>query len=148
MKDYKVIQKMNNLLKKERIHGEKIHLNFNEGSIFNYAVKYFSEECPELIYPAKSYCVAIIYSHLLSFYFNEDFYYLLNDEDLLCGNDPYFAPYKNEQVLYDKIISKLKISEKGFYLNLNLSQVKATFDYFVEEFDVNPKTYLQSLLYR
>src|SRR5210317_1790723 len=40
-------------------------------------------------------------------YFEEDFYDLLNDKDLLYGNDPYFRPYSASKDEYNKILDKV-----------------------------------------
>lgn len=144
MKDYKVIQKMNNLLKKESKVMHTTIVQHDEAAIIEYAVSYFSEECKELSYPAKSYCVAIIYSHLLNFYFGEDFYEVLNDPDLLNSNDDFFRPYGDVKSLYDHILKHIQFSE-SFTLNLNLTQVRSTYEYFLEEFSVEGDKYMRQI---
>jgi len=61
------------------------------------------------VYPAKSYVVAVCYAYWLSKDFNEDFYDLLNDEDLLYKNDPHFVPYHKHKEIYDKLISTFEL---------------------------------------
>ncbi len=144
MKEFKVIQKMNNLLFKEDVtHFVKIYEK-DPDSILRNACAYFTEEVRSLYYPSKSYCVAIIYAHLISFYFKESFWELLADKNLLNGNDDCFVPYYENPVLYDKILKSIGFDEK-YRLNLSLPQVLATFTYFTDEFNVRPDDYLTSL---
>lgn len=144
MKEYKVIQRMNNLMKSEPVHFNKIVVE-DQASILPRAQEYFETGVDHLFYPSKSYCVAIIYSHLINFYFHESFLECLGDKDLLCGNDDYFVPYAEDKILYDLILKKINYSDQNFRLNLEISQVRATFNYFVEEFDVAPEKYLTYL---
>jgi hypothetical protein len=51
--------------------------------------------------------VAICYAWWLSHDFQEDFADLLNDKDLLYGNDPYFKPYSEDTDTYNAIIDKV-----------------------------------------
>jgi hypothetical protein len=59
------------------------------------------------LYPAKSYLVAICYATWLEEDFGDDFYSLLDDKDLLYGNDPCFVRYNQAQSTYDKILNEL-----------------------------------------
>lgn len=73
------------------------------------ALRHFFEYVNEWIYPAKSYAVAFCYAYWISQdYPNEDFYLLLNDPDLLHGNDPYFKTYKEDPDTYNYIMDKVK----------------------------------------
>ena len=71
------------------------------------AIRYFNERDIGWIYPSKSYVVAICYAWWLSHDFQEDFADLLNDKDLLYGNDPYFKPYSEDTDTYNAIIDKV-----------------------------------------
>lgn len=75
--------------------------------IVNDAVRHFYEHVDEWIYPAKSYFVAICYAQWISEDYDEDFYSLLNDPDLLHGNDPHFVIYGNDSETYDAIIERV-----------------------------------------
>jgi len=72
------------------------------------AVMHFNERVDEWIYPAKSYFVGICYAYWLAEDYKEDFYKLLNDPDLLYGNDPYFVTYKEDPETYDAILSRVE----------------------------------------
>jgi len=73
------------------------------------ALRHFVEYVDEWIYPAKSYAVAFCYAYWISQdYLNEEFYMLLNDPDLLHGNDPYFRTYKEDPDTYNYIMDKVK----------------------------------------
>lgn len=66
------------------------------------ALRHFDEKVDQWIYPAKSYFVAFCYAYWISVDYNEDFWELLKDPDLLYGNDPYFKPYSEETAeIYD-----------------------------------------------
>lgn len=94
-------------------------------------VLHFLNDPDVLMYPAKSYFVAIIYSKLLCDHFGEEFYEVLNDKDLLYGNDPHFVPYKQAEHIYDSVLSMLK--EYGG-IDLNRGQCPDVRQYFIEEF--------------
>ena len=136
---------MNNLLFKEERKSEEKLIETDTASTITNAEAYFTRELKTLNYPSKSYCVAIIYAHLIAFYFHESFWELLADEDLLNGNDDYFVPYNQNKEIYDEILVAIKFNELDFRLNLRLSQVEATFRYFTEEFSVDPGKYITSL---
>jgi hypothetical protein len=75
--------------------------------IINYAVDYFTNDKAGWIYPSKSYVVAICYAKWLSKEFGEQFYSVLDDPDLLYGNDPYFLPYSESKEIYNEIIKQV-----------------------------------------
>lgn len=79
----------------------------------------------ELIYPAKSYFVAIIYAKALEKYFHEDFYKMLDYENLL-PDDEYFIPYRKNPYVYDGVL--IKIRDPLYY-----PSTKKTMKYFKEE---------------
>jgi hypothetical protein len=84
----------------------KIKIQFSKDIIEN-AIQYFFNKDMGFIYPSKSYVVAICYAHWLSKDFGEDFIELLNDKDLLYGNDPYFKIYNEDTYTYDEILKKI-----------------------------------------
>ena len=94
------------------------------------ALKYLLTDDDLLEYPGKSYAVAIIYARLLKDHFEEDFYEVLNDPELLYGNDPYFTPYSEDSETYDTILDTL-----GGYANIPLEGkwIDHTVKYFREE---------------
>jgi hypothetical protein len=108
MEDWKIKQKIYHKLNKNFDDDIKnFNVEINE-EIVKYALQYFQTKQIGWIYPSKSYVVAICYAKWLSRDFGEDFYSLLNDEELLAGNDPYFVTYKNSKEIYDEIINNIK----------------------------------------
>lgn len=91
-------------------------------------VKFF-ENGSELIYPAKSYFVAIVYAKCLERYFGEDFYQSLNDNDLL-PDDKYFQPYTADIDTYNTILAS--IGDIWQY-----KSIEKTVGYFKKEFLVD-----------
>lgn len=75
--------------------------------IIKYALEYFKSDQIGWIYPAKSYVVAICYAKWISQDFNENFYEILDDKDLLANNDPYFVTYNTSKIIYDEIINTI-----------------------------------------
>jgi hypothetical protein len=107
------------------INLEHEYLNLSDEEIINITVNFFKSES-KLIYPPKSYFVAIIYAHYISKYFNENFYELLDDEELLF-DDKYFVIYSKKKYVYDEIISKIDNIE-------DYSSILPTLKYFNQEF--------------
>ncbi len=135
MKDYKVIQKIYNSQTRfdDLLEEHQIVIQDDIEKIVGWGANYFQQDMKELIYPAKSYSVAIIYSYLISQNFGEDFFTSLNDPDLFCGNDKYFTPYQNNKLVYDRILSKIAF-RKDFRLNTELLQINTTVNCFKKEF--------------
>lgn len=71
------------------------------------ALSYFDSATFPLIYPAKSYAVAIIYATKLNELYGIDVIETLSDPDLFLGQDPYFVPYGQDPVTYDAIMARL-----------------------------------------
>ena len=80
----------------------------------------------KLIYPAKSYFVAIVYAKLLECYFNENFYDCLDDEGLL-PDDSFFVPYNRNRNVYNAVLSKIGDP-------LEYKAAEKTKEYFYQEF--------------
>ena len=87
----------------------------------------FFEEGSELLYPAKSYFVAIVYAKLLEKHFGVPFMDALNMDDLL-PDDKWFLPYKKAKVIYDGVLAGIP---EDF---LKLPSTKKTTAYFMQEF--------------
>lgn len=83
----------------------------------------------ELIYPAKSYFVALVYAKMLEKYFGVDFYKALEDKELL-PDDIFFVTYNNSREIYDSV---LKIIGNP----LNYESSEKTKQYFYQEFMIN-----------
>lgn len=107
MKDWKIKQELYHRL--NVVHEDdlsKVQIEKSD-DIVNNAIRYFEERDVGWIYPSKSYVVAICYAWWLAHDFKEDFYDLLNDKDLLYGNDPYFRHYGADKDTYNKILDKV-----------------------------------------
>lgn len=108
MKEWKLYQEMYRRL--ITTHGDD-RSNFVEqesDEIVEPALQFFRERGQVAVYPAKSYAVAIIYATMLEKVYNEDFYEVLDDPELLGGQDPTFVPYSEDPENYDAIIEGLK----------------------------------------
>lgn len=80
----------------------------------------------QLIYPAKSYFVAIVYAACLEKYFGIPYIYALNLPDLL-PDDKYFVPYRKDEYVYNTVVDN--IDNLWYY-----DSIKKTVQYFKEEF--------------
>lgn len=78
---------------------------FNNDNVEDQVVDFFLTES-ELIYPAKSYFVAIVYAKCLEKYFGGSFFEYLNDPELL-PDDTYFKIYSQNKSTYDNIINRI-----------------------------------------
>jgi len=108
----------------------KLPVEFSNDVVEN-AVKYFYNKDMPFIYPSKSYVVAICYAYWLSKDFNENFYELLNDCDLLYGNDPHFKIYNEDMNTYDRILKEIMPLDetKGIVPDIK--------EYYKKEFFIN-----------
>lgn len=86
----------------------------------------FFKNGSELIQPAKSYFVAIVYAKCLEKYFGEEFYTALNYKDLL-PDDKWFKPYSESKEIYDSILNE--IGDVFSYISID-----KTLSYFKKEF--------------
>ena len=107
MKDWKIKQELYHRL--NVVHEDDLSkVNIQKtNNVVDDAIRYFNERDIGWIYPSKSYVVAICYAWWLSHDFKEDFADLLNDKDLLYGNDPYFKTYSEDTDTYNAIIDKV-----------------------------------------
>ena len=83
----------------------------------------------QLVFPAKSYFVAIIYAKALEKYFQVPFYEALSDNELL-PDDKWFKPYNESKEIYDNILER--IGDIWQYDSIN-----KTLNYFKKEFLCN-----------
>jgi hypothetical protein len=104
----------------------RLPYEYNEEGIIDTVISFFRTES-QLIYPAKSYFVAIVYARMLELYFNIPFYTALNTSDLLI-EDNYFKPYTEDKMTYDSIIN-----EVGTHIE-KYEASRKTIAYFKEEF--------------
>lgn len=130
MKDWKVKQEIFHRLNnkyEDDLNDKDIELN---ADIVENAVKYFTTTELDWVYPAKSYVVGICYAKWISELYSENFYDLLNDGDLLYGNDPYFTPYNQNKKDYDAIIKIV-----GLNFDENIGIIPDIKEYFIKEFN-------------
>lgn len=105
--------------------------------IIQCSIDYFmiSMDKNNIIYPSKSYSVAIIYGILIEKYFNVPFFDSIDDDFLFVGTDMFFKPYSKSKYIYDEIIKNVfdtKLEIKS--LNVKLPQINTTINYFKQEF--------------
>jgi hypothetical protein len=101
-------------------------------------IKFF-DTSSELIYPAKSYFVSIVYASALHKHFGGQFIEYLSCFDLL-PYDIFFKPYTESSKIYDEILKHIDIKNI-----LTLPSTQKTYNYFLQEFgvdrhDINDKT--------
>lgn len=96
-------------------------------NLIQQVVNFFKTES-KLVYPAKSYFVAIVYAKCLEKYFNIPFYEALDYKDLLV-DDKFFVPYSKDKDTYDIILGK--IGDIFQYIS-----IEKTVNYFKQEFIV------------
>lgn len=139
MKEHKVRQNLYHKLAdiEDYVAEEEYEVHeFTDEQLVESVVRHFAEKVDTLIYPSKSYFVAIMYAALLQYHFGVDFYEALNDPSLLYDNDKFFVPYNKNGHVYDAILDRIPLTELK-QLN-HLPQVEATIDYFNKEFMLNP----------
>lgn len=107
-RSYKVYQKLYNQLVINHTDDFSLMEFIEDSEIVNNALKYFKEATFPLIYPAKSYSVAIIYATLIEMEYGIPLRETLNDDDLFLGQDDFFVPYHADSITYEKIIDKLR----------------------------------------
>lgn len=101
------------------------HQSFSKTKLIEQIIEFFKTES-KLIYPAKSYFVAIIYAKCMEKYFKQDFYSCLNDVELL-PDDESFIPYQYSSYIYDKVLRD--VGDIWQY-----SSIYKTVEYFKQEF--------------
>jgi hypothetical protein len=128
--DWKIKQEIYHRLNNQHDDDLSLHTIEITEDIVDSAVRYFLENTQGWVYPAKSYVVAICYARWLSKDYNEDLYELLNDPDLLYGNDPYFVTYSSDPGTYDSIIKEIG----GWSFDETKGIIPDVRKYFEEEF--------------
>lgn len=107
----------------------------SDKSIIRYVAEYFDGGCEKLMFPAKSYAVAIIYSRLIEHYYKVSFLASLSDPELFLGTDRFFSPYSSTPQIYDQIFKNVDTSYEAIRKSQS-PDVKKTVAYFLEEFGV------------
>lgn len=113
------------------------HKNFNitvdQETIVQNAVNYLVHGTDYLLFPGAARAVAIAAADFISREFNEDFFDVLNDPNLMHGNDPYFVPYEKDKETYDEIIKAVngKINWDSHRMGITLSLLQQ--EYMLDE---------------
>jgi hypothetical protein len=107
MKEWKIKQEIYHRLYKTYDDDLKLFIIEFTDNVVEKAIEYFKNDKLGWVYPSKSYVVAICYAKWISYDFDENFYEILNDENLLAGNDPYFLPYGKSKKIYDDILKRI-----------------------------------------
>lgn len=104
--DYKERRKLSYLINAfDDIDLDYIYIKQSKEDLIKLIIKFFNTESL-LIYPAKSYFVAIVYAKCIEKYFHINFYDALNDEELL-PDDKYFKTYDESKDIYDKVLESI-----------------------------------------
>ena len=104
--DYKERRKLSYLINAfDDIGLDYIYIKQSKEDLVKLIIKFFNTESL-LIYPAKSYFVAIVYAKCIEKYFHINFYDALNDEELL-PDDKYFKTYTESKDIYDKVLESI-----------------------------------------
>lgn len=106
-----------------------LKISIDNSNIAQQTIQFFNTQS-ELIYPAKSYFVAIVYAKCVEKFFAQDFYKTLDDTQLL-PDDPYFVPYSDDIQTYNIILENIDSDI------LKYESTKKTVDYFKKEFLVD-----------
>ena len=101
------------------------YIKMNDEELISLIIHFFETES-DLIYPAKSFFVAIIYAKNIEKIFGQNFYDVLNDKDLL-PDDLYFKTYSEAQYIYDSVLNKIEDI-------WNYKSINTTLKYFYQEF--------------
>ena len=117
-----------------------IFLELPGQALVDHIVDYFTIPLTQVIYPAKSYAVAIIYAQLLKEYFGVPFFKSLDDPDLFMGTDKYYIPYSRAKHVYDQVLERINYEK----FNRRFPQTRATISYFRKEFYINKNQYFSN----
>ena len=105
----------------------RLPININNDNIAEQVIDFFYTTS-KFIYPAKSYFVALVYAACFVEFFDEKFYQMLDDPELLT-QDMYFIPYHRKKDIYDKILNIIQPSSI-----LSYQSTQKTVIYFKQEF--------------
>ena len=127
--DYKERRKLSYLINAfDDIGLDYIYIKQSKEDLIKLIIKFFNTESL-LIYPAKSYFVAIVYAKCIEKYFHINFYDALNDEELL-PDDKYFKTYNESKDIYDKVLESIG----DIY---QYDSIDKTVKYFKQEYLIN-----------
>lgn len=127
--DYKERRKLSYLINAfDDIGLDYIYIKQSKEDLIKLIIKFFNTESL-LIYPAKSYFVAIVYAKCIEKYFHINFYDVLNDKELL-PDDKYFKTYNESKDIYDKVLESID----DIY---QYDSIDKTVKYFKQEYLIN-----------
>ena len=127
--DYKERRRLSYLMNVfDDINLEYIYIKQSKKDLIKLIIKFFNTESL-LIYPAKSYFVAIIYAKCIEKYFHINFYDALNDKELL-PDDKYFKTYQESKDIYDEVLKTIG----DIY---QYKSIEKTLKYFKQEYLIN-----------
>ena len=127
--DYKERRKLSYLINAfDDIGLDYIYIKQSKEDLIKLIIKFFNTESL-LIYPAKSYFVAIVYAKCIEKYFHINFYDALNDNELL-PDDKYFKTYNESKDIYDKVLESIGDIYK-------YDSIDKTVKYFKQEYLIN-----------
>lgn len=112
MQEWKIKQQIYHKLRRNHPDDLKWVTIEESDDIVNNAIRYFNEKDVGWIYPAKSYMVAICYAFWIMEDYNENFYDVLDDPELL-PLDKHFVPYKEDSDTYNSIIGVVCANNGG-----------------------------------
>ena len=127
--DYKERRKLSYLINTfDDIDLDYIYIKQSKEDLIKLIIKFFNTKSL-LIYPAKSYFVAIVYAKCIEKYFHINFYDALNDNELL-PDDKYFKTYNESKDIYDKVLESIG----DIY---QYDSIDKTVKYFKQEYLIN-----------
>ena len=127
--DYKERRKLSYLINAfDDIGLDYIYIKQSKEDLIKLIIKFFNTKSL-LIYPAKSYFVAIVYAKCIEKYFHINFYDALNDKELL-PDDKYFKTYKESKDICDKVLESIDNIYK-------YDSIDKTVKYFKQEYLIN-----------
>ncbi len=108
------------------------HKNFDitidEESVVDDAIKYLTDGTTYLKFPGAARAVAYATAELIAAEFGENFFEVLNDPNLMHGNDPYFKTYKEDKETYNQMVQRLKA------INWDSERMQITRSLLLEEY--------------
>jgi len=105
--DYKLYQRLYHELVQEHSDDFENMEWIRQPELIQNALNYFRKAEFPLVYPAKSYAVAIIYATLLEQEYGIPLRESLDDSDLFLGHDDFFVIYSKDPDTYEAILAEL-----------------------------------------
>lgn len=106
---------------------------FDEENVVEDAIKYLQDGSTYLKFPGAARAVAYAAADLIAQEFGENFFEVLNDPNLMHGNDPYFKTYEEDKEVYNEIVQRLPA------INWNSERMAITKRLLMEEYMLDEK---------